>query len=114
MLGIPVRESPDPEIFLDEGDVLKIGNSTLEILHIPGHAPGHLVFLNVEQKFIIGGDILFEGSIGRTDLPYGDHDALITSIKSKLMSLDESYRVYPGHGPATSIGFEKKNNPFLQ
>lgn len=114
MFGIQVRESPDPESYVNEGDTISLGKSILEVLHIPGHAPGHVVFLNKEQKFIIGGDILFHGSIGRTDLPYGDHETLISSIKDKLMTLDEGYIVYPGHGPSTSIGFEKKNNPFLQ
>ncbi|HAW52089.1 MAG TPA: MBL fold hydrolase [Flavobacteriales bacterium] len=114
MFGIQVRESPDPGSYIKEGDLINLGKSRLEVLHIPGHAPGHVVFLNRDQKFIIGGDILFQGSIGRTDLPYGDHETLISSIKDKLMTLDEDYRVYPGHGPSTNIGFEKKNNPFLQ
>jgi len=114
MFGIQVRESPDPESYINEGDTIPLGKSSLEVLHIPGHAPGHVVFLNKDQKFIIGGDILFHGSIGRTDLPYGDHETLISSIKDKLMTLDERYIVYPGHGPSTSIGFEKKSNPFLQ
>jgi len=112
--GINVIPSPDPEIYLEDGDIIDFGNSELKVMHIPGHAPGHVVLINEAQKFIIGGDVLFYGSIGRTDLPYGDHDTLIQSIKEKLLVLDEDYKVYPGHGPATYIGFEKKNNPFLR
>ena len=113
--GIPnVDESPKPSSFLDEGDKVKFGNSELDILFCPGHAPGHIVFVSHEQKFVIGGDVLFYGSIGRTDLPGGDHQTLIDSIKTKLFTLDDDYEVYSGHGPKTSIGFEKLNNPFLQ
>lgn len=114
MLGINVRESPEPLSYMNEGDVISFGNSGLDVLHIPGHAPGHIVLVCKSQKFIVGGDILFYGSIGRTDLPHGDHDTLIDSIKTKLLVLDEDYEVHPGHGPKTNIGFEKKNNPFLQ
>jgi glyoxylase-like metal-dependent hydrolase (beta-lactamase superfamily II) len=112
--GIKISPSPEPEEFMEEGDVIHFGNTVLNVKHIPGHAPGHVVLIHEKQKFIIGGDILFYGSIGRTDLPYGDHDTLIRSIQEKLMTMDEDFRVYPGHGPSTTIGFEKKNNPFLQ
>jgi len=112
--GINPTPSPEPEEFIEEGDNITFGNSTLRTLHIPGHAPGHVVFINDSQKIIIGGDILFYGSIGRTDLPGGDHDTLIKSIHEKLMTLNDDFVVYPGHGPSTNIGFEKKNNPFLQ
>ena len=114
MFGIPVQPSPPPEGYLSEKDVLSFGNTELEVMHIPGHAPGHIVLINNKDKSIMGGDILFYGSIGRTDLPYGDHDTLIQSIKNKLFALEDDYRVFPGHGPPTSIGFEKENNPFLQ
>lgn len=112
--GIKATESPQPEKFLKEGDEIKFGNSLLSVLHVPGHSPGHVVFVNHKQKFIIGGDVLFYGSIGRTDLPYGDHDTLISQIRKKLLTMDPDFKVYPGHGPVTTIGFEKANNPFLQ
>lgn len=107
------EESPEPSKFLSEGDVISFGNSKLDILYTPGHAPGHIVLHSKEQKFIIGGDVLFQMSIGRTDLPGGDYDTLISSIKDKLLPLDEDTKVYCGHGPSTTIGFEKNNNPFL-
>ena len=114
VFDLNVTPSPEPKSFLDEGDMIEFGNTKLEILHIPGHAPGHLAFIHQDQKEIIVGDILFLGSIGRTDLPGGDHDTLISNIQDKLMVMDEDFRVHPGHGPTTTIGFEKKNNPFLQ
>jgi hydroxyacylglutathione hydrolase len=109
-----VDESPAPSSFFDEGDVIEFGNSKLDILFTPGHAPGHVVFVAHEQQFVIGGDVLFYGSIGRTDLPGGDFDTLINSIKTKLFTLDDAFEVYSGHGPKTTIGFEKMNNPFLK
>lgn len=112
--GFKVEDSPEPLSFLDDLDEISFGNSCLEIKHIPGHAPGHVVFIDNQQKNIFGGDVLFNGSVGRTDLPYGDHDTLIKSIKQNLLTMDDDYVVYPGHGPSTNIGFEKKNNPFLK
>jgi len=108
------EESPEPSHFLKEGDHIHFGNSTLNILYTPGHAPGHIVLHSKEQKFLIGGDVLFQMSIGRTDLPGGDYDTLISSIKEKLLPLDEDTKVFCGHGPSTTIGFEKVNNPFLK
>lgn len=105
--------SPLPRHFFKENDVIEFGNSRLEVLHIPGHAPGHVVFVNHEDRTVIGGDVLFRGSIGRTDLPGGNHDLLLNSIKTKLFTLPDDYVVYPGHGPETTIGFEKTNNPFF-
>lgn len=105
--------SPPPEKFFRENDIINLGKSKLEVLHIPGHAPGHVVFVNHADRTIIGGDVLFRGSVGRTDLPGGNHDLLLTSIRKKLFSLPDDYVVYPGHGPETTIGFEKKNNPFF-
>lgn len=113
-MGIYVEESPMPEKYLDEGDIVKFGNSELEILFTPGHCPGEISFYHKVQKFVIGGDVLFYGSIGRTDLPGGDYATLINSIKTKFLTLDDDYVVYPGHGPETSIGLEKKQNPFLR
>lgn len=108
-----MEQSPEPTGFLEEGMAVEFGNSKLDVLHVPGHSPGHVVFVDNTQKFIIAGDVLFYGSIGRTDLPGGDHDTLIEGIRQKLFTLGDDYQVYCGHGPATNIGFEKTNNPFL-
>lgn len=100
--------------FINEEERLIFGNSYLEILFLPGHAPGHLGFYSPMQNFIIAGDVLFNGSIGRTDLPLGDYDTLISSIKNKLYKLPDHTIVYPGHGPETTVGIEKKSNPFVR
>lgn len=113
LYGFTVDKSPEPAHFLNDGDVVKFGNSTLKVLFTPGHAPGHVVFVSHEQRFVINGDVLFRGSIGRTDLPGGNHQTLINSIKNKLFSLADDYVVHTGHGPTTTIGYEKKYNPFL-
>lgn len=102
-----------PDLWLNEPGTLNIGGHDFEILHCPGHSPGSLVFVNHAHKFILMGDVLFQGSIGRTDFPYGDHDALITAIKTKLLKLDDAYAFIPGHGPGSSIGTERQSNPFL-
>jgi len=114
MYGIHGYEaSPEPTKFLDESDTIEFGTTSLEILFVPGHAPGHIAFVSHAQKIVIGGDVLFHRSIGRTDLPGGDTQTLIDSIKNKLFTLEDDYRVYSGHGITTTIGFEKANNPFL-
>ncbi|HTQ63477.1 MAG TPA: MBL fold metallo-hydrolase [Puia sp.] len=100
-------------IFLQEGDMIEMGEDELEVLFTPGHSPGSICFYCSSQKFLIGGDVLFRMSIGRTDLPGGDFDTLINSIRKKLFVLPDDVIVYPGHGEPTTIGFEKKNNPFL-
>jgi hydroxyacylglutathione hydrolase len=105
-------EEAEPDEFLKEGDVVKFGQQQLTVLFVPGHAPGHIAFYHEEQKLIIAGDVLFYNSIGRTDLPGGNFDTLIKSIHDKLFTLPNDVVVYPGHGPETSIGFEKKTNPF--
>lgn len=105
--------SPQPISFFDVEKGYSFGNSHLAMAYVPGHAPGHVVFISENDEFIINGDCLFYGSIGRTDLPGGDHDTLINSIKTKLFTLPNEYKVYCGHGPETTIGFEKQNNPFL-
>ncbi|MFL5753031.1 MAG: MBL fold metallo-hydrolase [Bacteroidia bacterium] len=114
MYGLPCELSPLPEAFFDEGDKISFGNTELEVIFTPGHAPGHVVFYHKAQGILINGDVLFRGSIGRTDLPLGDHDTLIRSIKTKLFVLPDDTVVYTGHGPETTIGMEKKSNPFLQ
>ncbi len=113
MFGVPVEPIDQPDGNLEEGEKVEFGNSTLEMIHVPGHAPGSIVFHSPDQKFIIAGDVLFYGSIGRTDLPKGDFDQLISNIKNKLLILPEDTTVCCGHGPETTIGFEKQNNPFL-
>jgi glyoxylase-like metal-dependent hydrolase (beta-lactamase superfamily II) len=102
-----------PGAYIAEGDVITFGNSKLDVIHTPGHAPGHVTFYNQDQGFMISGDVLFYGSIGRTDLPMGNFDTLISSIKTKLFPLGDDMKVYSGHGPSTTIGFERMNNPFL-
>lgn len=114
MYGFSRYQPLEPELWLKEGQKIKLGSQQLEVLFVPGHAPGHVVFWQPEQKFCINGDCLFSGSIGRTDLPGGDHDTLIRNIREKLLTLPEDTKVYCGHGPATTIGQEKKWNPFLK
>jgi glyoxylase-like metal-dependent hydrolase (beta-lactamase superfamily II) len=101
-----------PDGFLQEGDRVTFGNTTLEVLFLPGHAPGHLGFYKPDQSLLISGDVLFAGSVGRTDLPGGDFDTLINSIHQKLFTLPDNVVVYPGHGPTTTLGREKVSNPF--
>lgn len=101
-------------IFLKEGDKIKLGDDELEVLFTPGHSPGSISFYCEAQKFVISGDVLFRQGIGRTDLPGGDIDVLVESIHKKLFTLPDDVIVYSGHGQPTTIGFEKKNNPFLK
>ncbi len=114
MYGFRYDPSPEPASFLKEGDKVTFGNSELEVLHVPGHAPGHIVLLCRDQEFIIGGDVLFRGGIGRTDLPGGEHNTLIRGIKEKLLPIGDAWTVYPGHGEPTTLGEEKAHNPFLE
>ena len=100
--------------YIAEGDTIKLGTEDLEILFTPGHSPGHVCFYSKEHKFLIGGDVLFQGSVGRTDLPGGDFATLEESIKTKLYTLPEDVIVYPGHGDSTTIGEERKTNPFVK
>ena len=113
MYGFIVDPSPMAKSFIKEGDVVQFGNSTLNTVHTPGHSPGSVTYYNKEQGFMISGDVLFYGSIGRTDLPMGNYEMLINTIKTKLIPLGDTMKVYSGHGPMTTIGFEKMNNPFL-
>ncbi len=114
MYGIPVEPSPMPSVFLEEGDELKFGNSSLQIFLTPGHSPASLSFYSAADQFVIAGDVLFYEGIGRTDLPGGDFSTLIKSIKTKLFTLEDGVKVYSGHGPETTIGHEKANNVFLK
>lgn len=111
--GLDYTASPLPKKSLKEDEQVLFGNTVLDILHIPGHAPGHVVFYSKADKTIIGGDVLFRGSIGRTDLPGGNHQDLIENIKSKLFILEDEIEVFSGHGPSTTIGYERKTNPFF-
>jgi len=113
MYGIAYNPSPPIAKYIEAGDDVTFGNSTLKTLFTPGHSPASLSFLHAERKNLIAGDVLFYGSIGRTDLPGGNFDTLIKSIKEQLFPLGDDVIVHPGHGPSTSIGFEKENNPFL-
>lgn len=116
MYGIPFDPSDigEPSIWLEEGASIKIGETTLNILLTPGHSPASLSFYDEAGGYVIAGDVLFQGSIGRTDLPGGDYDTLIKSIQTQLLTLDDDVVVYPGHGPSTTIGAERQSNPFLQ
>lgn len=111
--GFPGYQETEPDRYIDEKEKFKFGNTELDILFVPGHAPGHLVFYHKDSKICIAGDTLFQGSIGRTDLPGGDHQTLLRAIKSELFSLPDDTVVYPGHGPETTIGIEKQHNPFV-
>jgi len=113
VFGLKVEEVAPIGNYLNEKDQIQFGNSKLDIVHIPGHSPGGLVFYNKKESFMIVGDVLFDNSIGRSDLPGGDHNLLINSIKSKLFPLGDEMIVYPGHGTETSIGKERISNPFL-
>jgi glyoxylase-like metal-dependent hydrolase (beta-lactamase superfamily II) len=98
---------------LPESGQVKFGNTTLDLIFAPGHSPAHLCFYDKAAKVVIGGDVLFRNSIGRTDLPGGDHQQLIKNIEEKLFTLPGDCTVYPGHGPETTIGYEKETNPFF-
>ncbi len=114
MYGISYTVSPTPEKFIAEGDTIQLGSDHLNVLFVPGHAPGHIAFYCEEQKFVISGDVLFMNSIGRTDLPGGDLDTLLQSIREQLFQLGDDVTVYCGHGPETTIGKEKRSNPYLR
>lgn len=116
MYGIPnVQQSPDPnpDLYLQEGTSLTFGNSELKILLTPGHSPASVSFYCEKSNFVLGGDVLFKGSIGRTDLPGGNYQTLMQSIDRELMSLADETIVYSGHGPATTVGAERQSNPFI-
>ena len=113
MLNLPDPESPLADTFLQDNQVIKFGNSELEVIFTPGHTPGHISLYSEENKFIICGDVLFDGSIGRTDLPGGDYLTLIRSIKTRILPLGDDITVYSGHGDTTTTGKERNSNPFL-
>lgn len=112
-MGLHYELSPLPDVYLPETGTVSFGQTTFELIFAPGHSPAHLCFYNRKENFLVGGDVLFRNSIGRTDLPGGNHQLLIDNIDQKLFALPDSCTVYPGHGPETTIGYEKRNNPFL-
>lgn len=111
--GFKVEEPPVPNQFVNEGEKVTFGNTELEVRHVPGHSPGSIALYCEKDKFVIVGDVLFSGSIGRTDLPGGDYDTLIASINDKLFTLPTDTEVYPGHGEKTTVAHEKSTNPFF-
>jgi hydroxyacylglutathione hydrolase len=114
MYNLPFDNYAGDFVYLTEANTLQLGQDTLQILLTPGHSPGSLSFYSAADKFVISGDVLFKNSVGRSDLPGGDHDLLIKSIKDKLLTLPNDTAVYSGHGPATTIGEERLTNPYLQ
>lgn len=113
MFGFPMIESFHPDVWLEEGETVHVGNQPLSVFTCPGHTPGHVVFYSQNSNLVLVGDVLFKGSIGRTDFPRGDAPTLIKSIEEKLFTLPDDTVVMSGHGPDTTIGHEKKTNPFL-
>ena len=114
MFGYTIEQPPLDTLDLNDNDIIKFGESELQVIHSPGHTRGGVCFYSAPDKFIITGDSLFAGSIGRTDLPGGDYDALMESLLTKVTKVDPYSKVYPGHGPETSIGHELNTNPFLR
>ncbi len=114
MYELPFDSYEGEFILLKEGDTLVLGKDELKVIEVPGHSPGSICFYCAKQNFLIGGDVLFQGSIGRTDLPLGDHETLLHHIKHKLLVLPDETVVYSGHGLPTTIGAEKANNPYLR
>jgi glyoxylase-like metal-dependent hydrolase (beta-lactamase superfamily II) len=113
VFGLSVENVIIPTDFISEGDRISFGNSFVDVLYTPGHADGSVCLINHAERYVIAGDVLFRDSIGRTDLPTGNFDVLHQSITTKLFTLPDDYTVYPGHGPETTIGYEKMNNPFI-
>ncbi len=113
MFGFPPSEPFTPARWLGQGDVVRFGNIEMDVLHCPGHTPGHVVFHQRETQIALVGDVLFRGSIGRTDFPRGDYDTLINSICGRLWPLGDDVRFVPGHGPTSTFGAERRSNPFV-
>ncbi len=112
--GLRGYEPATIDAFLREGDQFRFGNTVLDVIFVPGHAPGHVAFVNHADHYVVGGDVLFRGSIGRTDFPFCSHTDLLRSIRTQLFTLPDDYVVYPGHMEPTTIGHEKLTNPFLK
>ncbi|WP_295440871.1 MBL fold metallo-hydrolase [uncultured Thiodictyon sp.] len=114
MFGVPPLRGFEPDHWLAQGDTVTVGEATLEVLHCPGHSPGHLVYFHAAGRLAQIGDVLFQGSIGRTDLPGGNHQQLIESITERLFPLGDDVRFIPGHGPTSTFGTERRTNPFVR
>jgi glyoxylase-like metal-dependent hydrolase (beta-lactamase superfamily II) len=112
--NIPFRGCPYPDRHIDEGEIIDLDGFRLEVLFVPGHCPGHLAFVNRSSKFVVGGDVLFKGSVGRVDLPGCNKQDLIDSVQQKMYALPDDFAVLPGHGEMTTIGAEKKTNHFIR
>lgn len=113
MYGLPGENSPEADGFLEDGMLLSFGNCQLRVIHTPGHTPGGCCLYLEQERKLISGDTLFADGVGRTDLPGGSHAQLVQSIRERLFCLPDQVQVYPGHGPATTIGHEKRHNPYL-
>lgn len=113
MFGFPVSRPFEPDRWLEEGDTVSFGNIEMEVHHCPGHTPGHVIFFHRPGRLAVVGDVLFRGSIGRTDFPRGDYDTLIHSITGRLWPLGDDVQFIPGHGPTSTFGHEKRTNPFV-
>lgn len=113
MFGFRPARSFEPDRWLRQGDTVAVGQLTLEVRHCPGHTPGHVIFFEPQAKLAIVGDVLFAGSIGRTDFPGGDHDTLVNAIRQQLFTLGDEVEFIPGHGPMSTIGEERRSNPFV-
>jgi hydroxyacylglutathione hydrolase len=113
MFGLPHAEPVTPDRWLEDGDVVSFGTVTLEVIHCPGHTPGHVVFYHRDSRTAFVGDVLFHGSIGRTDFPRGDYTALMRSIRERLFPLGDDVTFIPGHGPASTFGEERRSNPYV-
>lgn len=114
MFNFPLCEGFTPDRWLEDGETVQVGESTLQVIHCPGHTPGHVVFYNEEDQMALVGDVIFNGSIGRTDFPKGNHQELIDSIRNKLFPLGEAVEFIPGHGPGSTFGYEMQSNPFVR
>jgi hydroxyacylglutathione hydrolase len=112
--GFEISKPPEPTIFPIHGDTISLGSKKLEVRHAPGHSPGSVLYYSPDDKFVITGDVIFSGSIGRTDLPGGDYDVLMNSIRKQILTLPDDTVIYPGHGPYTTVKAEKLRNPFLK
>jgi len=113
LFGYDIRPSPEPSLLLQPGQVIEVGQLRFTVLFVPGHTPGHIAFHEPQAKAVFSGDVLFRASIGRTDIPGGNRQTLLTSIRDQLLVLPDETTVFPGHGPATTIGAERRDNPFL-
>lgn len=113
MFGLEDCAAFTPDRWLEEGDMVKVGEESLAVLECPGHTPGHIVFINDAARFAVSGDVIFKGGVGRSDFPRGNHEDLISSIKTKLLPLGDDIVFLPGHGPMSTLGYERLHNPFL-